>query len=258
MNANTMKLILFFTNRQLGNKHTLYFQVCLIVWTILLGTISVTCADQLTFGREMRLVVLDPGHGGEDHGARGAEGVLEKDVSLALSRIIADACGDQYRIRLTRTGDYGLAIRDRTAEANRLKADLFISIHTGGSFRHSATGMGVYYQQASGVMSSTDKTQSVGSERPIPWDRIQDRHEAKSRILATQMSGHFKDGLKPSNLTLKPLPLAILKGADMPAILMEVGYITNPAEEDLMQDAEFLSRAAVAVCRGIGEFLNEH
>ena len=240
-----------------GKKMAACFQVCAIGILVLLGTVSEPHAAELTFGRQLKTVVLDPGHGGEDLGAQGTEGTLEKNVSLTLARIIADACGKQYKIKLTRTGDYGLDLRDRTATANHLKADLFISIHTGGSFRHRAAGMGVYYYEA----LRKDPQPDSGGDRgdtgsPSTWNRTQRRHEAGSKELATHLHRHLVEGLNPSGNFLKGLPISILQGADMPAVILEVGYVTNPVEEKQLVDSIFLAQTAEAVCRGIAVFFN--
>jgi N-acetylmuramoyl-L-alanine amidase len=90
-------------------------------------------------------IVLDPGHGGHDQGARGSDGTLEKAVTLSLARRVAAGLNQNYRAVLTRTDDYGLDIPGRTAIANHEKAKIFISLHSGGSFLHQATQMSVYF-----------------------------------------------------------------------------------------------------------------
>jgi len=106
---------------------------------------SESSPEKMIFGNQKKIIVIDPGHGGYDNGAQGPDGTFEKNVTLTLARIIAEELGNTYRVILTRTDDYLLDIPARTAAANHLEADLFISIHAGGSFLHQASGMSLYY-----------------------------------------------------------------------------------------------------------------
>lgn len=216
---------------------------------------------QLTFGESVRTIVLDPGHGGYDSGAKGAEGVLEKQVTLALARQVAHSCGNPYRMVLTRSDDYSLEIPDRTAVANGHDADLFISIHTGGSYRHQTQGLSVYYHQMPasppepGITGGPEPAaSSPDPAAPIPWDRLQERHLASSKQLATSVHRHLVRHLGPAEDRLEALPLAVLQGADMPAVLVEVGYVTHPATAAAFQDNAYVTGIAEAICGGIDEF----
>ncbi|MBT8358976.1 MAG: N-acetylmuramoyl-L-alanine amidase, partial [Deltaproteobacteria bacterium] len=105
---------------------------------------QVSCAEN-PFINEIKTVVLNPGHGGHDHGVKGPAGTLEKNVTLGLAQLIRDQLKKKYKIILTRSDDYWVDIPGRTAVANHKKADLFISIHAGGSFLHQAKGINIFY-----------------------------------------------------------------------------------------------------------------
>ena len=220
------------------------------VW-LLYGMVGECIADRSPLGRQVKTIVLDPGHGGDDHGAKGPGGTLEKRVNLALAGTIASTCGDKYNIVLTRHKDNRLDLPDRTAVANHHRADLFISLHTGGSFRHSTEGMHVYYfEEPKGSMPEYP----LDTDRPVPWDRLQDRHGSDGRKLAFQVHRALKERINPAMDQIQGLPLAVLRGAAMPAILVEIGTITNPSEERALKSAAFLSATAEAICAGIGNY----
>ena len=225
------------------------------------GTPGKCETGKLTFGEKVRTVVLDPGHGGYDAGARGPDGTLEKNVCLAVARRVADRCEDRFRVVLTRTDDYRMETEDRPAVANRLKADLFISIHTGGGFLHQTKGFHVYYHAGgqptapkTGTGISENETESGTS--PTPWDLLQKRHAVASRDLAGRLLSRLVRTMQLAVDTAQGLPLVVLQGADMPAALIEIGYITNPSTEARFGDNRFITAVSDAICAGIDEFLN--
>ena len=118
-------------------------------------------AKEPLFEAYKRVIVLDPGHGGRECGARGPDGTLEKTVTLALARLIAAELERDFKVTLTRTDDYHVDLNDRTALANHLKADVFISFHTGGSFVYSTTGTIIYYYQ------NVAESSSITEENPV-------------------------------------------------------------------------------------------
>lgn len=207
---------------------------------------------------EIKTVVLDPGHGGHDNGAKGPAGTLEKNVTLGLAQLVADQLKKNYKMILTRSDDYSVDIPDRTAVANHLKADLFISIHTGGSFLHQANGINIfYYKELSGFALETAVDSPNPRGKAIPqtlWDNIQAKHIASSKALAQKMKNNISSQLEFSKSKIQNADLMVLKGADMPAILIEVGYLTNPGDEKNMQNPEVLSDFARAICNGIDDY----
>lgn len=207
---------------------------------------------------EIKTVVLDPGHGGHDHGAKGPAGTLEKSVTLGLAQLIADQLKKNYKMILTRSDDYSVDIPDRTAVANHQKADLFISIHTGGSFLHQAKGINIfYYKELSGhgLETGVDSSKQRANANPqILWDNIQTKHIASSKVLAQIMQNNINSGLEFSKSKIQNADLMVLKGADMPAILIEIGYLTNPGDEKNLQSPEVLSDFARTICQGIDDY----
>jgi len=218
-------------------------------------------AENNLFNGKKKIVVLDPGHGGHDKGAQGADGAFEKAITLSLARMIATELGSKYRAALTRDDDYLLGIPDRTAIANHRGADLFISIHVGGSFLHKASGITVYYFKE---MSGSDITfkgatsETYNSDNDLTtWDNIQKRHVTRSRALAKSMQTQINDRIKHMETRIEGAPLVVLSGADMPAILIEIGYISNPGEEKKLCDTRILSEFAKAISKAIDNFLSE-
>jgi len=206
-------------------------------------------------------LVLDPGHGGHDQGARGPDGTLEKAVSLALARRVAAGLNQNYRVVLTRTDDYGLDITSRTAIANHEKAKIFISLHTGGSFRHQATRMSVYYFEEiidpsqDAVGEKLKPTES--GEQAAPWDSVQRTHAAASRKLANFMQNQFNRHTLTTPCNLQGAPLMLLRGADMPAIIIEIGYLTNPIDEKMLKDPDSIENYAKIISSGINAYLEK-
>ena len=231
-----------------------------ITAVIILGmSQQVSCAEN-PFLNEIKTVVLDPGHGGHDNGVQGPAGTLEKSVALGLAQLIAGQLKKNYKVILTRSDDYRIDIPGRTAVANHLKADLFISIHTGGSFLHQAKGITIFYYKelsghALGTAADSSKQRDAANPQAL-WDNIQDGHIASSKDLAQIMQNNINNQLKFSKSKIQNADLMVLKGADMPAILIEVGYLTNPGDEKKLQSPEVLSGFARAICNGIDDFFH--
>jgi len=207
-----------------------------------------------------KIIILDPGHGGHDKGAQGMNGTYEKTVSLKLAHIIAKELEDKYRVFLTRTDDYRLDISARIDAANHLKADLFISIHSGGSFLHKASGICIYYyNEISGpatIFESTTLKTIKNNNIQTQWHNIQNRHKTTSHVLAESVKSCINEHIEFAKCKVQSAPVRVLSGADMPAILIESGYISNPAEEKELKDAEVLSDFAKGISKGIEDFFS--
>lgn len=201
-----------------------------------------------------KTVVLDPGHGGHDIGARGPDGGLEKNVTLTLATELAAALRDEYKVVMTRTGDYGLDLAGRTNTANHSEADLFISIHTGGSFVHHTSGMAIYHYQD---FSEAPPPHKPDKNTPILWDRAQTRHLAKSRELAGLIGTRLGRLEAVEERRIQGAPLLLLQAANMPAVLIEIGYLTNPAEGKKLSDQRFLTDLAREIRRAIDEYFEQ-
>jgi N-acetylmuramoyl-L-alanine amidase len=239
-----------------------YAIICVLAILLPAGGGTRAIANQPLFEDYKRIIVLDPGHGGQETGARGRDGSFEKAVVLALARLVAVELEQEYKVTLTRTDDYEVDLVKRTALANHLKADLFISIHTGGSFVHSTAGTTIYYYQdtlhgsaSGGEEPSSDNRNGEG---PILWDQVQDRYLEKSQTLARLISAHLGKVKPIEQIRTQGAPLAVLQSADMPAVLIEIGYLTNPVEEKKMRDQRFLREIALQIRRGIDDFFSRY
>jgi N-acetylmuramoyl-L-alanine amidase len=205
------------------------------------------------------VVVVDPGHGGNDTGAQGPDGSREKLITLSLARLIADQLASDCRVILTRSDDYRLKIAERTAVANASKADIFISLHTGGSFSRSISGSSVYFYQQFLEPALTAEPKSVkpltDNNPTVSWDRIQTKYRTTSEKLAKLIQHRLNDVYPPPDTKAQGAPLPVLEGADMPAVVIEIGNLANPNDEKTLRDPAFLARIARAIAEGIETFL---
>jgi N-acetylmuramoyl-L-alanine amidase len=222
----------------------------------------------------IRTVVIDPGHGGGDLGALGPGGLLEKDVSLALARrlraVLTNSLGLQ--VFLTRERDEEMTLDERTAIANNYKADLFLSLHANGSRARSAQGSEVYFlsyqasdeesrrvAQSEGLAVLPQAPAGAGADLAlILWDMAQAEHLEESSLLASRIQEELAAVTGSEGRGVKQAPFRVLVGAAMPAVLVEVAFITNPAEEKLLAQDAFQARVAAAVARGVGRYDQEY
>ena len=235
--------------------------ICLaIILFNMFGAAEISAA-KLVFPKYKGIIVLDPGHGGNDPGAQNSEGIQEKAVTLNLARMIADRISDDYKVVLTRTDDYWVDIPDRTAVANNQKADLFISLHAGGAFLHSVGGTSVFYYDSYSDSTIREKKPALDPlqdpDAPIPWNRIQDRHLTRSKKFAGIVQSALFRITQNSDNSIRGAPLVVLKGADMPAVLIELGYLTHPNESKALVDENFLILITDAIIKAIEDFLSK-
>lgn len=209
-----------------------------------------------------RVIVIDPGHGGHDLGALGSAGLAEKDITLSVARKIKEILSKSYEVVLTRNEDYRLDIERRTAVANHHRADLFISIHVGGGFGLQAQGVVTFYHSPDtgpgSIPFRKERSSWETDEKPRPWDEIQGNYRTKSQALAKLVHGHLLARLNPENRGIREAPLLVLQGADMPAILVEIGHLSHPAEEKKLRKLEVISAAAEAICGAIEEYFAKY
>lgn len=236
-------------------KQCVYFMLTVLIF-------SVNARLAFTFehkapGDVKRVIVLDPGHGGHDIGAKGPDGTFEKEVTLALARIIAKKLKPAYEVVFTRNGDYQVDLTKRTSVANYKKADLFISIHTGGSSRFQTNHWTVYYFT---TIKQPDirygNTPGDSDENRQLWDTVQTRHQANSKFLAYCIKSKLKNISGIPGVEANKMPLRVLEGADMPAIIIEAGYLTNPKAERQLKNKGFLKDVAVHVRKGVEKYFN--
>ena len=221
-------------------------------------------SNKSQFQIQAKTIVIDPGHGGYDKGAEGPDGTFEKNVTMEFARVLALELEKTYKVILTRTDDYWVDILGRTAMANHAKADMFISIHTGGSFLHQAGGISLYYYEKSSTPALMLETESMEESKSSNlkelWSNIQDRHQRNSKVLTERILNSLKEKVGENvehSAEIQGVPLMVLEGADMPAILIEIGYITNPKEEKSLNDIIELTFLAQKIKKGIDDFFEK-
>jgi N-acetylmuramoyl-L-alanine amidase len=213
-------------------------------------------------------VVIDPGHGGDDVGAQSPTGVMEKDVTLAVARRLARILESRGRaVRLTRDGDQGRALTDRTALANRLEATVFVSLHANASTVASVAGAETYYMSLDGASDEAAAATAALENRAgsssngrspldlILWDLAQAEVLNESSRLALAVQGRLNARLGLRDRGVKQAPFVVLTGATMPAILVEVGFLSNPSEAERLTQPDGQQQLAEAVAAGIEDFL---
>lgn len=197
------------------------------------------------------IIAVDAGHGGRDAGARGTSGSAEKTVCLAIARELTHLLEPAYRIVLTRSDDYDVALQERTAIANHQRADLLVSLHTGASYLHSTSGITIYYYEPAGKSMSSP----ADGGSPITWNRIQMAHLSASRELATALKTALDRLPGAPNVNVKQAPLVVLQGADMPAVAIEVGYLTHPDTENALNSKTYQTAIARTIAKGVDTYL---
>ncbi len=198
----------------------------------------------------IRTIAIDPGHGGEDEGARGINGAREKDLALSVARRVKGTIEARLGIRviLTRDEDRNVAIDERTAIANNNKADLLISLHANGSLRPSTSGATIFRASFDGAAQSAggagggDRVPTFGGGlrdiELVPWDLAQTRHLDQSIAFAGLLEQQLRGRIPLANRPAGIGPLRVLESANMPAVLLEMGYLTNADQEkQLVSDA---------------------
>ena len=218
----------------------------------------------------MRTVVIDPGHGGADAGSRSASGLEEKQVTLAVAQRLKGMLESRFglRVTLTRDSDTDVAIDRRAALANNNKADLFISLHANGSPIPAMRGWQVqsldpaeYGTGGGAQLGGADSDESVpvvgGGLRVIgtvPWRLAQIPHADRSSQLGGLLAARLSEaGLPPQAAPFLQAPLRVLVGANMPAILVEMGFLTNPADAELLGSSAFQGAVAEVLVSIISE-----
>jgi N-acetylmuramoyl-L-alanine amidase len=211
--------------------------------------------------------VLDPGHGGVEEGARGPAGTKEKDYALQLARRMKSTIETRIGIRvlLTREDDVLVPPDRRTSLANNNKADLFISLHANASARPESSGAQVLslslsdYQRRPEAASTREVPVPVvsGGSRLVeivPWDLAQMPFAQKSAVVAAILTRHLNDlGVPLYSRRAARLPLRPLVGANMPAVMLEVGFLSNAADEAALNGPERSNAIVEAVLNTIGD-----
>lgn len=215
--------------------------------------------------RESPLVVIDPGHGGKDAGASRRGGVHEKDVALELAKLTATALRARgVEVVLTREGDELVPLAERTALANRLGAALFVSLHTNAARSKSAHGIETYYLDTTDDRFALRLAVRENRESEVAATDVQLALASLATRLGTESSADVAREVQAAlvraargvrrdarDLGVKPSLFYVLLGARMPAVLVEAGFLSHPAEGRLLASASYQQRLARALAQSI-------
>lgn len=224
------------------------------------GTYSL--ARQLGLG--LKRIVLDPGHGGKDPGAIGIDGIKEKDVVLSVSLDLADFLRQEgYTVYLTREKDVYLSLEERTAMANSLEADLFVSIHANSNRNRKLMGIETYYlnfavsaeEMAVAARENATSQKSIGELQKLIKKIMLDSKIKESKdfagVVHKQLVSAIKKRYSTNDLGIKKAPFYVLIGAQMPAVLLEISFVSNKIEAQRLSDTDYKSLVALAIKKGI-------
>ena len=219
-------------------------------------------------------IVIDAGHGGEDPGARGANGSQEKDVTLAIVQLLKDKIDREPNMRavLTREGDYFIPLGQRVDKARRVQADLFVSIHADAFIRPNARGSSVFALSERGATSTqarwlakqenaADLIGGVNLKQKDPYlartllDLSQTATINDSLRLARAVLGEIGSINRLHRGEVEQAGFAVLKAPDIPSILVETAFISNPEEERRLNDPAYQSTLADSIVSGIKRYL---
>jgi N-acetylmuramoyl-L-alanine amidase len=228
------------------------------------------------FNRLM-MVAIDAGHGGEDPGAKGANGSYEKSITLSVARRIKAKIDAEPNMRayLTRDGDYFIPLHERVAKARAVKADLFVSIHADAFIRPEARGSSVFALSENGATSAAarwlakkeNEADLIGGINIDVKDKF-----LKRTLIDLSQTATISDSLKLANHVLKEIGdintlhkehveqagFAVLKAPDIPSILVETAFISNPEEEKRLTDEAYQDKLAGAILAGIKRYFDKH
>jgi N-acetylmuramoyl-L-alanine amidase len=219
-------------------------------------------------------IVIDAGHGGEDPGARGANGSQEKDVTLAIAQLLKDKIDREGNMRavLTREGDYYIALGQRVEKARRVQADLFVSIHADAFIRPNARGSSVFALSERGATSTQARwlAKQENAADLIGGVNLKQKDPYLARtLLDLSQTATINDSLRLGRAVLGEIGginrlhrgeveqagFAVLKAPDIPSILVETAFISNPEEESRLNDPAYQSKLADSIVSGIKRYL---
>ncbi|MBL8293138.1 MAG: N-acetylmuramoyl-L-alanine amidase [Bryobacterales bacterium] len=223
-----------------------------------------------TLGLKLNRIVIDPGHGGHDHGTTSKSGVVEKEIVLDVAQRLGTLIREQLgaEVVFTRSDDTYVPLERRTQIANDKRADLFLSIHANSSPYPSIGGVETYYLSLSAPREDleTAARENAGAQRSIGElnevvrkialaDKVDESREFAARIQSSTHELAAKAaGRQMRNRGVKKAPFVVLIGAEMPSVLTEIGFLTNPREESLLGKGEHRQKVADALFKGIVQY----
>jgi N-acetylmuramoyl-L-alanine amidase len=235
--------------------------------------VAPTERDQRATTTPLRVMVIDAGHGGHDPGASGPTGLMEKDLVLDVAKRVAKLVADQLGIKvlLSRDGDHFVTLRDRTSFANRARADVFVSIHANAHRETASEGVETYFLSSEATDNGARQVAALENsvvqlEKPaargrgvdvvktILWDLAQSEFQEESSRLAEIVQDSMTHSLRIPSRGVKQAGFYVLGGAAMPAILIEIGFVTNPREEKKLRENRYRDDIARAIVAGLRDY----
>ena len=230
-------------------------------------------SDPKSSYKRLLTIAIDPGHGGEDPGAIGKRGSREKDIVLAIARKLKDKIEQEPDMRsyLTRDGDYFVPLHTRVNKARRVQADLFVSVHADAFVQPHAKGASVFALSQQGATSTAARwlANKENNADLIGGLNIKSQDKQVAELLLDMSTtAQIKDSLKLGDAVLKQIggfaklhkkhveqaSFAVLKAPDVPSILIETAFISNPEEEARLNDLEYQEQIASAILKGIRSY----
>ncbi|MDE2388201.1 MAG: N-acetylmuramoyl-L-alanine amidase [Betaproteobacteria bacterium] len=236
-------------------------------------------APQKSLAPRILIIAIDPGHGGKDPGAVGNQGTHEKDVTLAIAKKLKERIDKEPNMRaiLTRDGDYYISLPQRRINARRTNADLFVSIHADANPKAHAHGSSVFTLSEHGATSTTaswlaNKENSVDSDLMGGIDITSKSKDIKELLLDLSLNATINDSAKLAEYVLKQLGsinhlhkrnveqagFAVLKSPDIPSILVETAFLSNPKEEEKLRSKGYQDKMADAMYLGIKKYFADN
>ncbi|PYS08285.1 MAG: hypothetical protein DMG15_27540 [Acidobacteria bacterium] len=211
--------------------------------------------DVIPAERKVRVVVIDPGHGGMDTGAKSAA-IAEKDFTLALARKLRSALQTRLgtTVLLTRDSDVALDNEARSAVANNNQANLFISVHAGYSTNKTDAGSSVFVMKENFGEGFTTASATGRDQLFLPWYLGYRIHQQASVSAANFLQEALSKAIPGSKFAVRTAPLAVLSSATMPSLLLEMGNLNNPMNAQTLTDASFQSRLAATIADAVQRF----
>ena len=222
--------------------------------------------------RKFKRIILDAGHGGKDPGATGRSGVKEKNVVLDITKRLKRKLEDKgFEVIMTRNSDKFISLEERTRIAARAKGDLFMSIHANANRSRSITGAEVYYPRESAPSLKSDDDyeknckiyfNKISIDKNIPvverilTDMLSHHKQFESQQLAQYLSRNTLEDNETKSRGSKTAGFYVIKNTFMPAVLVEVGYLTNKNEEGLLKTNSYRQKIAEMLAKGIANYLN--
>jgi N-acetylmuramoyl-L-alanine amidase len=233
-------------------------------------------SEKVPLAQRRRTVVIDPGHGGLETGAKGKFGALEKDITLSISKKLKTIIERNlaFNVELTRDEDVEVSLEQRTALANYHDAFLFISIHANSSFRKKARGPETYFlslnatdRDARRLAYLENNESDIGDKifgqdedniKMILWDMAQSAYLKQSSMLADKIQDELNSLLRTKNRGIKQAPFFVLAGVACPAVLVETAFLSDAGEEKKLVSEVFQRQLAQAIFRGLVRFIREY